>query len=95
MIPLFVLLLGMNQHEAQGLSLAVMLLPITLLAVIRYHQKTKICWKTVILIGVFFIIGGYLGGAISVKIDTKTLSKCFGIFLIISAVKTLFTKKQG
>ena len=35
MVPLFVFLLGMSQHNAQGMSLAVMLPPVTFLAVYK------------------------------------------------------------
>lgn len=95
MIPLFIFLLGFNQHQAQGFSLAVMLLPITFLAVIQYYKKEKICWRRVCFIGLFFILGGYIGAKISVEIDTATLSKCFGGFLIIIALRTLFSKKSS
>ena len=38
MVPLFILFLGLSQHNAQGLSLAVMLPPVTFLAVYNYHK---------------------------------------------------------
>ena len=42
MIPLFVLFLGLSQHKAQGLSLAVMLPPVTILAAWNYHKEGAI-----------------------------------------------------
>lgn len=38
MVPLL-LLLGLSQQQAQGTSLAAMLPPVTLLAVISYHKE--------------------------------------------------------
>ena len=38
MIPMFIFFLGFSQHMAQGMSLAVMLPPVTLLAAWNYHK---------------------------------------------------------
>ena len=44
MIPLMLILLGMNQHEAQGTSLAVLAVPVTLhLSCIWQSDKLEIC----------------------------------------------------
>ncbi len=92
MIPLFVLLIGLNQHEAQGLSLAVMLPPVTLLAALNYHQAGAINWKMALIVSSFFIIGGYFGSKFALKIDQQTLRKVFGIVILIVALKMIFGK---
>lgn len=92
MIPLFVLFIGLNQHEAQGLSLAVMLPPVTLLAALNYHQAGAINWKMALIVSSFFIIGGYFGSKFALKIDQQTLRKVFGIVILIVALKMIFGK---
>lgn len=92
MIPLFVLFIGLNQHEAQGLSLAVMLPPVTLLAALNYHQAGAINWKMALIVASFFIIGGYVGSKFALKIDQQTLRKVFGIIILIVALKMIFSK---
>lgn len=92
MIPLFVLFIGLNQHEAQGLSLAVMLPPVTLLAALNYHQAGAINWKMALIVSSFFIIGGYFGSKFALKIDQQTLRKVFGVVILIVALKMIFGK---
>ncbi len=92
MIPLFVLFIGLNQHEVQGLSLAVMLPPVTLLAALNYHQAGAINWKMAIIVSAFFIIGGYFGSKFALKIDQQTLKKVFGVVILIVALKMIFGK---
>ncbi|MFZ9743367.1 MAG: TSUP family transporter, partial [Chitinophagaceae bacterium] len=38
-VPALVLLLGISQHNAQGISLAMMLFPVGILGVINYYKK--------------------------------------------------------
>lgn len=92
MIPLFVLFLGLSQHKAQGLSLAVMLPPVTILAAWNYHKEGAIDWKMALVIGAFFIIGGFFGSKIALNIDQKTLKKIFGAVIFIVSLKMMFGK---
>jgi len=61
MVPLFVIFLGVTQHNAQGMSLAVMLPPVTFLAVYNYHKAGDVDWKMALIVSVVLIIGGYIG----------------------------------
>ena len=95
MVPLFIFFLGLNQHNAQGLSLAVMLPPVTFLAVYNYHtagEGGNIDWKVAILVSTLFIIGGFLGSKLALQIDQRMLKKIFGVFMLIVAIKLIFTK---
>ena len=49
-IPLMMLLLGLDQHQAQGTSLAVMLPPIGILAAWNYHKSGFIEWRFALII---------------------------------------------
>lgn len=95
MVPLFVFFLGLTQHNAQGLSLAVMLPPVTFLAVYNYHiagDGGNIDWKVALIVATLFIIGGFLGSKLSLQIDQRILKKIFGFFMLIVAIKLIFTK---
>lgn len=92
MVPLFILFLGLTQHNAQGMSLAVMLPPVTFLAVYNYHKAGVINWKAAIIVSILFIIGGYLGSKLALQIDQKTLKKIFGLVMLIVAFKLIFSK---
>ncbi|PCI35643.1 MAG: permease [Flavobacteriaceae bacterium] len=92
MVPMFLLFLGITQHNAQGLSLAVMLPPVTFLAVYNYHKQGAIDWKVAAVVSVMFIVGGYFGSKLALQIDQKLLKKIFGGFMLIVGLKLLFTK---
>jgi len=95
MVPLFVLFLGLTQHNAQGLSLAVMLPPVTFLAVYNYHTAGtggNIDWRIAVTVSILFIIGGFIGSKIALQIDQRMLRKIFGVFMLLVAVKLIFTK---
>jgi len=91
MIPLMILLLGFNQHEAQGTSLAVLAVPVTFLAAYTYYNEGHVNWKFAIVIAFAFVIGGYIGSKFAVKIDQAILKKIFGVILFIAAVKLFFS----
>ena len=93
MIPLMILLLGFNQHEAQGMSLAVLAVPVTFIAAYNYHANGHpINWKFALVIAVFFVVGGYLGSKVAVSINQNVLKKIFAVILVIAAVKMFFGK---
>jgi uncharacterized membrane protein YfcA len=95
MVPLFVFFLGLTQHNAQGLSLAVMLPPVTFLAVYNYHTAGNggnIDWRIAITVSILFIIGGFIGSKIALQIDQRILRKIFGVFMLIVAIRLIFTK---
>lgn len=92
MVPLLVLLLGFSQHQAQGTSLAALLPPVTILAVLNYYKAGYIHWKYALIISATFIIGGYLGSKIAIAIDQHLLKKIFGFIIIAVAVKMILGK---
>lgn len=91
MVPLL-LLLGFSQQGAQGTSLAALLPPVTLLAVINYHKEGYIDWRYALTISLFFVIGGFIGSKIAVNLDQKILKKVFGVILLIVAGKMILSK---
>ncbi len=93
MIPLMILLLGYNQHEAQGMSLAVLAVPVTFIAAYNYHSAGHtIDWKYALVIAVCFVVGGFFGSKIAVAINQEVLKKIFALILVIAAVKLFFSK---
>lgn len=91
MVPLLVLI-GMGQHQAQGISLAVMLPPVTFLAVMNYYKEGYVDWKIALIIALFFIVGSYFGGKLAISIDQKLLRKIFGVIMLVVAGKMIFGK---
>ena len=94
MVPLFVIFLGLTQHNAQGLSLAVMLPPVTFLAVYNYHKAGggSIDWKVALIVSTLFIIGGFVGSKMALQLDQRILKKVFGVMMLVVAIKLIFSK---
>lgn len=92
LIPALVFLAGLTQHEAQGTTLAIMLLPIGLLAVMKYYQGGHVHFYIAAFICIGFLIGGLLGANIAEALPNLILRKAFGVFLLIVAVYTIFAK---
>ncbi len=91
-VPALVLIFGFTQHQAQGTSLAFMIPPVTLLAVINYWKEGYVNWKYALVLSIMFFIGAYLGSFISLSLSEKILKKIFGIFIMLVALKMIFSK---
>lgn len=93
MIPLLMFLLGYDQHQAQGMSLAVLAVPVTFVAAYTYHKTGHpIDWKFALIIAGSFVLGGFLGSKLALKIDEQLLRKIFAVVLIIVALRLFFSK---
>ncbi len=89
-IPLLVLVYGMNEHLAQGTSLVALLLPVGLLATLEYYKNGNADIKLGLLIGLGLFIGGYIGAYIANKLSDPILRKLFAIFLVFVSLKMFF-----
>lgn len=91
LIPGLVFLAGLSQHEAQGTTLAILLLPIGLLAVMRYYYGGHVRLYIAVFICLGFLIGGLLGANMAEAIPDHLLKKGFGIFLMAVALYTILS----
>ena len=92
LIPGLVFLAGLSQHEAQGTTLAIMLLPIGILAVIPYYKAGHIHLYITALVVLGFVVGGFFGANMAESLPVLTLRKAFGVFLLAVALYTIFSK---
>ncbi len=92
-VPGLVLLFAMSQKMAQGTSLAMMLPPIGILAVVNYHKQGYVDFKIAAILCISFVIGGFLGSKIVLGLEDAIVKKVFAVFMIIIAVKYLFFDK--
>ena len=92
MIPALVYFLGMTQQGAQGTSLAVMLPPVGLLAVMNYYRAGQMNIKYALIIAATFLIGGYFGSKVALNIPVATMKKIFGGALLLIALQMILKK---
>mgnify|MGYP003575383436 CR=1 FL=1 len=88
-VPALIFFLGYSQHQAQGTSLGLLLLPVGILAVLNYYNKGYIDIKVVAIMSIAFILGGWLGSKIALRLPADTVKKIFAVFLFYSAFKLL------
>jgi uncharacterized membrane protein YfcA len=95
MIPALVYFLSVDQHTAQGTSLAVMLPPIGLFAAYNYYKAGQVNIWYAVIIAAAFMIGGYFGSKIAINLPENLMKKIFGVFLLLTALKLIFSKQTG
>lgn len=90
-VPALIYFLGLNQMEAQGTSLAMMIPPIGILAVWNYHKTGNVNFTYALIIAASFIIGGYFGSKISLKISVNKVKLIFGILMLYTSIRMIYT----
>ena len=88
-VPALVFFLGFTQHQAQGTSLGLLLLPVGILAVINYYNKGNVDIKVVAIMSVAFVAGGWLGSRLALRLPEDLVKRIFAVFLFYSAFKLL------
>lgn len=94
MIPVMVLLLGFTQQKSVATSLAVMIPPVTLPAVIRYWKDGQVDWQIAVWIALGVLAGSAVGQIISKwiveRLGDNALKLVFGFVLVYVAGYTIF-----
>ncbi len=91
-VPALILFLGFSQHMAQGTSIAILLLPTGILAVLQYYKNGYVDVKVALILMLLFVVGAYLGSLVSLSLPDKVLKKVFGIFMLLVSLKMVFGK---
>ena len=93
-IPGMVLQLGIEQHTAQGVALAAMLLTAFVGASIHYRQKNvnlrMAVWIAPAAIG-FSVLGAWAAGLV----EAEWLTRVFAIALLVIGLRMLFFARGG
>ena len=105
-IPALIYFLKLNQYQAQGVSLALMLPPIGILAFYSYYQngtfnlivegtsqKNLLIYYALIM-AVFFIVGGWLGAKLSFKTPIHIVQLIFGGVMFYASIKMIINGLQ-
>ena len=88
-VPALVFALGFSQHQAQGTSLGLLLLPIGILAVISYYKQGYIDIRVVAIMSLAFILGAYLGSKFALSLPEDKVKKVFAIILFWAGIKMM------
>ena len=87
LVPMLGLVLGLGQHDAQGMTLAILLLPVGLAAVIDYHRAGYVRWRLVAPLVIGFLAGVWAGSSVATAVAERPLRLAFVAFLVVLAIR--------
>jgi uncharacterized membrane protein YfcA len=92
-VPSLMFFMGLSQHQAQGTSIAaIMLLPVGLLSVMNYYKQGNTNLTYAAVVALFFIAGSYFSSRWVQGVDTQILKKAFAAVMFLVALKMWFGK---
>jgi uncharacterized membrane protein YfcA len=95
LIPALILIMKLDQQTAQGTSIAIMLPPIGLFAVYNYYKAGYVNIKYAFVIAMAFMVGGYFGSVLALKLSPDVMRKVFSVILVVIAIKMFFSGKAA
>ena len=82
-VPALIYWAGFSQHRATGTSLAVLLPPIGIAAVIEYYRNGNVDFRAALIIAAAMIVGGGVGAFVANRVEGPWLRLTFGVFVVI------------
>lgn len=94
-VPGLVYMLGFSQHQAQGTSLFILSMPVVILAMMNYWKSGNVNWKFGLVIAATFILGGFIGSKLALKISPGLVKFLFGILLAYVSFRLIVSGYQS
>ena len=94
LVPALVLGEGVGQHTAQGISLAV-IVPVAVAGGISYAARRRIAPASIPATMAGGAAGGWIGAALAHRTRSETLSRLFGMLLLVVAAQMIFRRARG
>jgi uncharacterized protein len=85
-IPALVYLAGFSQHQATGTSLAILLPPVGLAAVLEYYRHGNVDIKAGLIVAVALFVGAWGGAMLADHVSGPHLKLSFGVFVTLLGV---------
>ena len=90
-VPALIYLAKFSQHAAIGTSLAILLPPVGLWAVLEYYRHGNVELKAAFIVAVAFMAGGWIGAHLANQIISGGILKLlFGFFVLGIGVYLVF-----
>lgn len=91
-VPALIFFLGLSQHQAQGISIGMLMMPVGFLAAYNYYKTGNLNIGYSVLIGVTFVAGAFFGSKVALNFDQQLMKKVFGVFILLISLKMIFGK---
>ncbi|OPY89888.1 MAG: hypothetical protein A4E72_00919 [Syntrophus sp. PtaU1.Bin208] len=89
-VPALIYFAGFSTHAAVGTSLAVLLPPVGLAAVLEYYRHGQVNLKAAVIVAAALFVGGWLGAILANRLPAPYLKLAFGIFVMGMGVYLVF-----
>jgi uncharacterized membrane protein YfcA len=89
-VPAMIYFMNMNQMQAQGVSLALLMLPVGILGVMNYYKAGHIQFNYVLIIAVGFVLGNYFGSKYAMRVPEHKIKFLFALLMLFVAVQMLW-----
>lgn len=89
-VPALIYLAGYSQHRATGTSLAVLLPPIGLGAVVEYYRHGNVDLGAALVIATTMFAGGWLGAILANRMSGPYLRLAFGLCMVVLGVSLVY-----
>lgn len=96
LVPIMVAMLGFTQHQANGISLVALLLPVGIFGAIEYYREGYIGVEQVkigLLIALGIIVGTFFGAKVAGFASDMMLRRIFAVFLAFVSIHLWFLKR--
>jgi len=93
MVPAMVLVMGMDQHVAQGTSLLV-IIPAAASGSFTHYRHGRLALRDAAAIAAGGVLGAVLGSVTALSLDEKLLQRLFAVLILIVAVRLLMTRRS-
>jgi len=90
MVPIFINIFHMDKDEARAISLAILLPPVSIGAVIKYHEMGAIQWEYALAIFTGYFLLNYFGGKKAAGHNLQKFKLYFGIILVLLGLSYVY-----
>ncbi|CAN5396705.1 hypothetical protein BH24ACT7_BH24ACT7_18350 [soil metagenome] len=87
-VPALVLLLGFDQHLAEGTSLAV-ILPTAAVGAWSHHRQGRVVWRTALGVGAAGIVGAIVGSRVAFSLDAVVLRRLYAALIAVITIEMI------
>lgn len=94
LVPGLVLISGVEQHVAQGISLFIFL-PTSVLAIATHLRYGNVKWQLAWKLAIGSVVGSYFGAKLALRLQAPLLRRIFAIYLVAMGVYQLVHSPHG
>lgn len=90
-VPGLVFVLGFSQLAATGTSLAVLLPPVGIAAVLEYYRHGNVDLKAALIVAAALLVGAWFGALLANHLKEGYLRLAFGVFVVGLGLYVVFS----